>query len=149
MEYIRDEFRYMRLTLGTCNIRASTAAREHAPRYPGRRNPDADAFRRLEQRLVEIELSHPRHTWIQVTLGCRVTSRWRGHSCSCETKTLEKLVRYRKRIWRIPPRLLEVLQEDQFHPYNCSRGAHLFPHDRPLRMQLCEWLWHQHTADEL
>lgn len=26
--------------------------------------------------------------------------------------------------------------------------AHLFPADRPLRIQFCRWLRHQHTADE-
>jgi hypothetical protein len=43
----------MLLNLGACNSRAGTAAREYALCYPGRRHPDADVFRRLEQRLYE------------------------------------------------------------------------------------------------
>jgi hypothetical protein len=43
----------MLVTLGTCNSRAGTAAQEYALRYPGRRHPDANVFRRLEQRLRE------------------------------------------------------------------------------------------------
>jgi hypothetical protein len=43
----------MLLTLGVCNSRAGTAAREYVLRYPGRRHPDANVFRRLEQRLRE------------------------------------------------------------------------------------------------
>jgi hypothetical protein len=40
-------------TLGTCNGRSGTAARECMLRYPGRRHPDANVFRRFEQRLRE------------------------------------------------------------------------------------------------
>jgi hypothetical protein len=43
----------MLLTLGACNSRAGTAAREYAIRYTGRRHPDANLFRRLQQRLRE------------------------------------------------------------------------------------------------
>jgi hypothetical protein len=43
----------MLLTFGVCNSRAGTASREYALRYPGRRHPDANVFRRLEQRLRE------------------------------------------------------------------------------------------------
>jgi hypothetical protein len=43
----------MLLTLGTCNSRAGTAAREYALRYPGRRYTNANVFRLLEQRLYE------------------------------------------------------------------------------------------------
>jgi hypothetical protein len=53
MEYTHDEYCDMLLTLGACNSRAGTAAREYAVRYPGRRHPDANVFRRLEQRLHE------------------------------------------------------------------------------------------------
>jgi hypothetical protein len=51
MEYTHDEYRHMLLTLGACNSRAGTDAREYAVRYPGWRHPDANVFRRLEQRL--------------------------------------------------------------------------------------------------
>jgi hypothetical protein len=44
-------------------------------------------------------------------------------------------------------RVLEVLSEDQLHPYQHSRSARLLSDDRPLRTQFCEWLRHQHTAD--
>jgi hypothetical protein len=43
----------MLVTLGSCNSRAGTAAREYAPRYPGRRHPDTNVFRRSEQCLYE------------------------------------------------------------------------------------------------
>jgi hypothetical protein len=47
------------------------------------------------------------------------------------------------------PKVLEVLHDCQLHPYHYSRSAHLFPDDRPLGIQFCEWLRHQHSADEL
>jgi hypothetical protein len=51
----RGEYCDMLLTLGACNSnsRAGTATREYALRYPGRRHPNANVFRRLEQRLCE------------------------------------------------------------------------------------------------
>jgi hypothetical protein len=59
MEYTHDEYCDMLLTLGACNSRAGTAAREYAIRYPGRRHPDANVFRRLEQRLSETGIVTP------------------------------------------------------------------------------------------
>jgi hypothetical protein len=53
MEYTHDEYCEMLLTLGACNSRAGTAAREYALRYSGRRHPNANVFRQLEQRLCE------------------------------------------------------------------------------------------------
>jgi hypothetical protein len=45
--------------------------------------------------------------------------------------------------------VLEVLRKYQFHPYHLFRSAHLFTHERPIRMQFCEWLRHECPADEL
>jgi hypothetical protein len=53
IEYTHDEYCDMLLTLGACNSRAGSAAPEFALHYPCRRHPDANAFRRLEQRLRE------------------------------------------------------------------------------------------------
>jgi len=43
----------MRFTLEACNIRAGTDRRESDLHYSGRRQSDADVFRRLKQRLRE------------------------------------------------------------------------------------------------
>jgi hypothetical protein len=59
MEYTHDEYCDMLLTLGAYNSRAGIVAREYALRYPGRRHPDADVFRRLEQRLRETGSATP------------------------------------------------------------------------------------------
>jgi hypothetical protein len=48
------------VTLGTFKSRPGTAALEYALRYPGRRHPDANAFRRLEQRLSDTGSVTPR-----------------------------------------------------------------------------------------
>lgn len=53
MDYTRDEYCDMFLTLGTCHSRAGTAAWEYALLYPGRRHPVTNAFPRLQQRLRE------------------------------------------------------------------------------------------------
>jgi hypothetical protein len=53
MEYTHDEYCDMLLTLGASNSGAGTPAREYALRYPGRRHPDANVFRRSQQHLRE------------------------------------------------------------------------------------------------
>jgi hypothetical protein len=53
MKYTHDEYCHTLLTVGACNSQAGTAARECVLRYPGRRHPHANLFRRLEQRLRE------------------------------------------------------------------------------------------------
>jgi hypothetical protein len=53
MERRRDERCDMPLTLDACDSAAGTAARERSLRYPGRRDPNADVFRRLKQRVSE------------------------------------------------------------------------------------------------
>jgi hypothetical protein len=135
----------MLLTLGACNRRA---ARGYALRFPGRRHPDSNVFRRLEQRLPEIG---------SVTTTALVNA---GHPRTVRTPAKEDAIiaAVEREPWRscdIPrelglsqPRVLEVLNDNQLHPYHYSRSAHLFSVDRPLRMQFYELL-HQHAADEL
>jgi hypothetical protein len=49
--------------------------------------------------------------------------------------------------WTIRQESLQVLHDDQLHPYHYSRSAHLFLVDRPVFMQFLEWLRHERTAD--
>jgi hypothetical protein len=72
MEYTHDEYCDILLALGTCNTcsRAGAAAQEFALPYSGRRHPDANVFRQLEQRLLETPTAHvnadrPRAVWTQ------------------------------------------------------------------------------------
>jgi hypothetical protein len=53
MACTRDEYCDTLLTLGTCNSRAGTVAREYTPYRHVRRHVDAAVFRRLEHRLHE------------------------------------------------------------------------------------------------
>jgi hypothetical protein len=62
----------MLLTLGTCNTcsRGGAAAQKFALLYSGRRHPDANVFRRLEQRLLEtptaqVNAGRPQTVWTQ------------------------------------------------------------------------------------
>jgi hypothetical protein len=58
VKYIYGEYFYMILPPGTCNIRGGPAAREYWLRYYGRRNPDANTFQRLKQRLYGTPAAH-------------------------------------------------------------------------------------------
>jgi hypothetical protein len=129
-EYAHDEYCDMLLTPGTCSSRTGTAGREYPPRHPGRRHPNDNVFRRFEQRLSETgSVTH-------ANAGCRKPTN--------ENSIITAMKRELSQ-----PRDLEVLQDVQLHPYHYSRSTHLFPHDRPLQVQFCEWLRHQHTADGL
>jgi hypothetical protein len=55
MERMRDDYRGIYLTISAFDSLAGNAALEHALRYPDCLHPDADMFRRLEQRLRETE----------------------------------------------------------------------------------------------
>jgi hypothetical protein len=57
----------MFLTLGTSHSRVGTAAWEYALLYPGRRQPVANVFPRLEQRPSETGVCGPRTVWKPAT----------------------------------------------------------------------------------
>jgi hypothetical protein len=71
----------MLVTFGTFNSRAGTAALEYALRYLVRRHPDANAFRRLEQRLRDTGSVTPRanvNASGDATVGAVEREPWRG-----------------------------------------------------------------------
>jgi hypothetical protein len=103
----------MSSTLGTCNSRVGTAAREHALGHP-----DADVFRRLEQRLRETG---------SVT-GRPRTARTPANE-DCITAVVEQDNDMARQLGLTQRRVLVILHDDQLH---------LFPDNRPLRMQFCE-----------
>jgi hypothetical protein len=107
----------MLLTLGACNSRAGTAAREYALRYPGRRRLDANAFRRLEQRLREtgsvtptvfVNASRPQTLQTPANEDAIIAAvereGWRSSSDIARELGLSQ------------PRVLEVLHDDELHP---------------------------------
>jgi hypothetical protein len=140
----------MLLTLGACNSRAGTATREYALRYAGRRHPDANVFRRLEQRLRETGSVTPTAL---VSAGRPRTIRTPANEDAITAAVGREPWRSSRDIAResglSQQRVLEVLHDDQLQPYHYSRSAYLFSDDRPRRMQFCEWLRNQHAADDL
>jgi hypothetical protein len=88
----------MLLTLNACNSRAGTVAREYALRYPGRRHPNANMFRRLEQRLRETGSVTPAAL---VNAGRPRTVRTPANEDAI-TAAVEELTRYRTKIGTIP-----------------------------------------------
>jgi hypothetical protein len=139
----------MLLTLGACNSRAGTAARECALRYPGRRHPDANVFRRLEQRLRETgRVTSTAHVNADRPRTVRTPANEDTIIAAAEREPWRSSRDIAKEFGLSQPSVLKVLHDDQLHSYHYSRSAHLFPDDRPLQMQFYEWL-HQHAADEL
>jgi hypothetical protein len=61
---------------------------------------------------------------------------------------MENLTRYSTRIGTIPIKVPGIPLDDQLHSYHYLRSAHNFTDDSSLRIQFCEWLLHQYSADE-
>jgi hypothetical protein len=125
MEYTHDEYCDMLLTLGARNSRAGTAAREYKLCYPGRRHSNANMFRRLEQRLRETgsvtptalaNAGRPRTVRTpaneDVIIAAVEREPWRS------SRDIARELRLSQ------PSVLEVLYDDQLHPYHYSRSAH-------------------------
>jgi hypothetical protein len=53
MNFTLHEYCDMYLILGACGNRAHAAARAYAERYPARRHPDSNVYRRLDERMRE------------------------------------------------------------------------------------------------
>jgi hypothetical protein len=150
MEYTHDEYCDMLFTLGACNSRAGAAAHEYALCYPGRHHPGTNVFWRLELCLHETGSVTP---MALVNAGCPwtvwTTANKDAIVASVEWEPRRSSHDIAQELGLSQPRVLEVLNDDQLHPYDYSRSAHLFPDNRPLWMQFCEWLRHQHAVDEL
>jgi hypothetical protein len=116
----------MLLTLGACNSRAGTAAREYALRYPGQRHPDANVFRRLEQRLRVTGSVTPTAL---VNAGRPRTVRTPANEdviiAAVEGEPWRSSLDIARELGLSQPRVLEVLHGDQLHPYHYSRSAHV------------------------
>jgi hypothetical protein len=67
------------------------------------------------------------------------------HNCICGMRDLQKLTRYRTRIWSIPTVQLRVVEA----LFNAQVHANPLTEEPPLRRQSYEWLRHQRPLDEL
>jgi hypothetical protein len=116
MEYTRV-YCDMLLTLGACNSRAGTAAREYMLRYPGRHHPDTNVFRLLEQHLRETGSVTP----MALVNAGRPWTVWTPANENAIIAAVEREP-WRRDITRklglSQPRVLEVLHDDQLHPYH-------------------------------
>jgi hypothetical protein len=111
----------------------------------------ANLFRRLEQRLREIGSAT---LTALVNAGCPRTVRTPANEYAIIAAVEREPWRNSRDIARefglFQPRVLKYFMTiNCIHTTHYSLSAHLFPDDRPLRMQFCEWLRHQRTADEL
>lgn len=112
-------------TLGTRNSRA---VREHALPYPGKCLQDLYSTREYRSPTNCMDTTNEDVIIAAVERDShgevRATSRETGST------------------------LTEYFGTISLHPCHDSPSAHLFPADRPLRIQFCRWLRHQHAANE-
>jgi hypothetical protein len=143
MKFVHDECCDMLLTLGICNCWAAFAAREYALRYHSGGHPNANVFRWLEHRLLEIRSLI---STALVTAGRPTDSMDTSQLChnySCGKTAVKKSTRYHTTIEAIPPRITELLHNDQLHPYHYSPSTRMSSSDAILRM-----VRHQCTEDD-
>jgi hypothetical protein len=122
MENIPDEYCDMFLTLGTCTMRAGTAEWEYRERYPNRRHPDCNLFRRLEQRFCDsgsvTRISHVNSVHslsVRTPVNDDTLIPW-YLDCKYGTRVMEKLTRCGTRIPTISsegPRSISSLSSEE------------------------------------
>lgn len=141
--YSNREYYDMLMALGACNNRAGQAVRLYEVRHPLRRLPDANVFRRLEDRILfngnvavppRVNAGRQRlHDDVALDLMRNDSSR----STRCVGRELGI---NHTRVWR-------ALKRDQQHPYHYTRVQHLQDNDGPVRRRFCEWYLDHHEHD--
>jgi len=101
--------------------------------HPGRSHPDANVFRRLQQRLCEtgrVNMTAPDNA------GCRSAVRTPGHEDAIIVAVARETWRSTSDITRDFGVSLSKFRSlhlgHQLDPYHFSRNASIFPHDIPL-----------------
>jgi hypothetical protein len=138
----------MYLILGACDNRTYAAARAYAERYPARRHPDSNVFRRLDERMRETGNVLP------------TPPLDRDRPCTRRTPALDEMVldmvaqnpchstRGIARELGVEHRAVHlILQDEDLFQYHYSRVQGLMPHDRHHRLQYYEWLLREHERD--
>jgi hypothetical protein len=95
-----------------------------------------EEVKHLRTRALKHRLRNARTSVSEDTTIAAVEWKPRRNSCDIE-----------RELGRSEPRFLDVLHDDQLHPYQYLCRAYLFADDHSLRMEFCEWLRHQHTSD--
>lgn len=123
------------MILGACNSRAWSGAGAQVLCNVGRRHPDANVFRRLQQSLRETLSVAQRHLRMEATHDLCKHQTKRRHNCTRETRALEMFRRNCNRIRLYQQNAREVLPDNQLHKYYYSQSALLFPDYRVLWTQ--------------
>ena len=102
-EYTYDEYCDILLNIRPALLDSNT---RYALLYIGRRHPDANGLRQLEERLHETEGHNTFGSCeCRSSAHCTDTSQWRCHNWSCGTRAVEKLTLSRTRTGTIPTKV--------------------------------------------
>jgi hypothetical protein len=123
-------------TLSTCNSRAGAPAWVYATHNFSWQHPDAYVFRRLKQQLRERGI-------VTTMTDCTGINEW---ICSCGTKAVDKIKRYRTVIENIATQDPRNTSRKQTVSIPLLVERKLF---HPVRTKFCECLCHRCTVDEL
>lgn len=133
----------MLIIMGEMQNNANAASGVYAERYPQRRRPNANVFRRLEQRAREtgnlmpqvVELGRPR-TVRTPEMEEQVIDMIEHNPTRSTRSIAQELGVNHSLVWN-------VLHSAQFHPFHYTRVHSLLPDDFERRTNYCNWLLQQ------
>nr|XP_015840428.1 PREDICTED: uncharacterized protein LOC107399187 [Tribolium castaneum] len=144
--FSNNEYADMHLILGECRNNANAAAVLYRERYPLRRQPSSNTFRRLDQRIRETGRVDPAGPFY----------RDRGRPRTLRTPEVEEAVldlvdQNPTTSTRIISNMLEnsqslvgrIIKDERLHPFHYTKVQALLPTDLPRRENFCNWLLEQ------
>jgi hypothetical protein len=144
MNFTLHEYCDMYLILGAWGNRGYAAARAYAERYPARRHPDINVFRRLDERIRETSNVLRTPPLDRGRPGTRRTPALEEMVLDMVAQNLCRSTRGTAQELGVEHRAVHlILQDEDLYPYHNSRVQGLMPHDY-YRLQYCEWLLREH-----
>lgn len=141
--YSNREYYDMLMALGASNNQAGQAARLYAQRYPQRRLPDVNVFRRLEDRILfngNVAIPRRINAGRQRLHDDEALDAMRNNPSRSTRCVGRELGISHKRVWR-------ALRRDDQHPYHYTKVQHLQDNDYPVRCEFCEWYLNRQEQD--
>lgn len=146
--FSNSEYADMHFIYGQADGNALEAVRRYQARYPNRRQPSANTFSRLHQRLHETGVLQPKFADCGRYRTQRITDaeddilQMVDEDPSLSTRNIARDTGVsRHTVWR-------TLHENLLYPYHLQRVQCLRPEDYPRRVEFCEWLLQRHRQDQ-
>lgn len=149
MDFTFNEYADMYMAYGFCNGNAAMAKEEYRVRFPNRRHPSANVFRRLDQRVRESGSFAPR----KINAGRpreRRTVQLEENILNATQEDPSISTRQLAETLNIPSNKTVhlVLQENLLYPYHVSKVQPLYENDNISRLNFCNTILNRIREDD-